>query len=230
MGVEARCMRTISQQLELLMRSAAAQFVELLAPPRCGICDEEGSQLCAACRAEWITGRAVALPAGTLAAATALGPYEGGLGAAIRTMKYAGVPGLARVLGEALVPAITQAAARAPFHVTLVPIPTDRTRVRERGFDHAALLATAAGSAAHLPVRSILARTRSTEPLHGATRAARASIMHGAMSCQDATDPPSAVVLIDDIQTSGATAREAARALRAGGVRWAAVASVAYER
>jgi competence protein ComFC len=87
-----------------------------------------------------------------------------------------------------------------------VPIPTDQGRVHERGFDHAALLATAAGAAAKLPVRTLLTRTRSTEPLHGATRSARAAIMQGAMSCREDVDPPSAVVLVDDIQTSGASA------------------------
>jgi len=172
----------------------------------------------------------VALPPGNLSAAAALGPYEGGLGVAIRTMKYGGVQGLARELGEALVPAIKQISTRAAFQVTLVPIPTDRARAHERGFDHAALLATAAGAAAQLPVQMLLKRVRSTEPLHGATRSARAVIMQGAMSCREDVDPPSAVVLIDDIQTSGATAREAARALRAAGVRWIAVVSVAYER
>ncbi|MFM8729683.1 MAG: hypothetical protein ACKODV_00020 [Candidatus Limnocylindrus sp.] len=68
----------------------------------------------------------MALPPGTLSAAAALGPYEGGLGVAIRTMKYGGVQGLARELGEALVPAIKQVSKRAAFQVTLVPIPTDR--------------------------------------------------------------------------------------------------------
>jgi predicted amidophosphoribosyltransferase len=58
----------------------------------------------------------------------------------------------------------------------------------------------------------------------------RAEIMQGAMSCVEGEEPPGAVVLIDDIQTSGATAREAARALRVAGVRWIAVVSVAYER
>ncbi|MFM8176850.1 MAG: ComF family protein, partial [Candidatus Limnocylindrus sp.] len=156
-------MRTFSLQLQLLVRSMAAPFVELLAPPRCGICECEGALLCAECRTAWITGRAVALPPGNLSAAAALGPYEGGLGVAIRTMKYGGVQGLARELGEALVPAIKQVSKRAAFQVTLVPIPTDRARAHERGFDHAALLATAAGAAARLPVQMLLTRVRSTE-------------------------------------------------------------------
>ena len=223
-------MRTFSLQLELLVRSVATPIVQLLAPPRCGICECEGALLCAECRAEWLPDRAVALPAGNLTASAALGSYEGGLGVAIRSMKYGGVQGLAHELGAALLPAIRQVATRAPFQVTLVPIPTDKSRVHTRGFDHAALLARAAGEAARLPVRSLLTRIRATDPLHGATRSARAEIMHGAMSCGDEGDPPSAVVLVDDIQTSGATAREAARALRVAGVRWIAVVSVAYER
>ncbi len=223
-------MRTFSLQLELLVRSIATPIVQLLAPPRCGICECEGALLCAECRAEWLPNRAVALPAGSLTASAALGPYEGGLGVAIRSMKYGGVQGLARELGAALLPAIRQVARRAPYQVTLVPIPTDKRRVHERGFDHAALLAHAAGEAARLPVRSLLTRTRATDPLHGASRSARAEIMRGAMLCADEGEPPNAVVLIDDIQTSGATAREAARALRVAGVRWIAVASVAYER
>ena len=223
-------MRTFSLQLELLVRSIATPIVQLLAPPRCGICECEGALLCAECRAEWLPDRTVALPAGSLTASAALGPYEGGLGVAIRSMKYAGVQGLARELGAALLPAIRQVARRAPYQVTLVPIPTDTHRVHERGFDHAALLAHAAGEAARLPVRSLLTRVRATDPLHGASRSARAEIMRGAMLCADEGEPPSAVVLIDDIQTSGATAREAARALRVAGVRWIAVASVAYER
>lgn len=230
MGVKDPCMRTFSAHLQLLMRSAAAPIIELLAPPRCGICGAEGAVICASCRAVWIPERAVELPQGNLAGSAALGPYEGGLGAAIRSMKYGGVHALADELGSALLPAVTQVATRAPFQITLVPIPTDQRRVRERGFDHAALLASAAGEAAQLPVRALLVRIRSTEPLHGATRSERAEIMRGAMSCTDQGETPSAVVLIDDVQTSGATAREAARALRAAGVRWVAVASVAYER
>jgi predicted amidophosphoribosyltransferase len=37
-------------------------------------------------------------------------------------------------------------------------------------------------------------------------------------------------VLIDDVRTSGATMREAARALHEAGVHWIAGVSVAYER
>jgi predicted amidophosphoribosyltransferase len=38
------------------------------------------------------------------------------------------------------------------------------------------------------------------------------------------------VILIDDVQTSGATVAEAARVLRAAGTIWVGAVSVAHER
>lgn len=220
----------ISPNVQRLVLSALAPVIELLAPPRCGICDCEGGLLCHACRDLWIPARPESVPAAGLRSAAALGPYEGGLGAAIRTAKYGGVPGLARELGVALRPVITRVTRNAPFQATLVPIPTDQSRVHERGFDQALLIAEAAGLACGMPVAQLLVRTRPTPPLHTAGRDERAAILEGVMATTGASPLPSAVVLIDDVRTSGATMREAARALHASGVQWVAGVSVAYER
>ena len=223
-------MWTISPNVQRLVLSALAPVIELLAPPRCGICDCEGGLLCHACRDLWIPAQPEPVPATGLRAAAALGPYEGGLGTAIRTAKYGGVPGLARELGSALGPAIARVTRNAPYQATLVPIPTDHSRVHERGFDHALLMAEAAGLACGAPVAQLLIRTRPTAPLHAAHRDERAAILDGAMATAPALSIPPAVVLIDDVRTSGATMREAARALHASGVQWVAGVSVAYER
>ena len=61
-------------------------------------------------------------------------------------------------------------------------------------------------------------------------RSERAAALAGAMSVAGSSAVPHAVVLVDDVRTSGATMREAARALRAAGVAWIAGVSVAYER
>lgn len=220
----------ISPNVQRLVLSALAPVIELLAPPRCGICDCEGVLLCQACRDLWIPTRPESVPAAGLRSAAALGPYEGGLGAAIRTLKYGGVPGLARELGVALRPVITCVTRNAPFQATLVPIPTDRSRVHERGFDQALLIAEAAGLACGMPVAQLLVRTRPTPPLHTAGRDERAAILDGVMATVEALPIPPAIVLIDDVRTSGATMREAARALHASGVQWVAGVSVAYER
>ena len=220
----------ISPNVGRLVLSALAPVIELLAPPRCGICDCEGALLCQACRDLWIPTRPESIPATGLRSAAALGPYEGGLGTAIRTAKYGGVPGLARELGAALGPAIARVTRNAPFQATLVPIPTDQSRVHERGFDHALLMAEAARLACGAPVAQLLVRTRPTPPLHTAHRDERAAILDGVMATAPALSIPPAVVLIDDVRTSGATMREAARALHASGVQWVAGVSVAYER
>jgi hypothetical protein len=223
-------MWTISPNVQRLVLSVLAPVIELLAPPRCGICDCEGALLCQACRALWIPTRPEPVPATGLRAAAALGTYEGGLGTAIRTLKYGGVPGLARELGAALRPAIAHVTRNAPFQATLVPIPTDQSRVHERGFDHALLIAEAAGLACGAPVTQLLVRTRPTPPLHTAHRDERAAALGGAMATAPALSIPPTVVLIDGVRTSGATMREAARALHASGVQWVAGVSVAYER
>jgi len=220
----------ISPNVQRLVLSALAPVIELLAPPRCGICDCEEALLCHACRVLWIPTRPEPVPATGLHAAAALGPYEGGLGAAIRTAKYGGVPGLARELGTALGPVIASVTRNAPYQATLVPIPTDKSRVHERGFDHALLMAESAGRACGAPVAQLLVRTRPTAPLHAAHRDERAAILNGAMTTAVALTVPPAVVLIDDVRTSGATMREAARALHAAGAQWIAGVSVAYER
>jgi predicted amidophosphoribosyltransferase len=220
----------IGPNVQRLVLSALAPVIELLAPQRCGICDCEGALLCQACRDLWIPTRPELVPATGLRAAAALGPYEGGLGAAIRTAKYGGVPGLARELGAALRPAITRVTRSTPFQATLVLIPTDQGRVHERGFDHALLIAEAAGLACEAPVVQLLVRTRPTAPLHAAHRDERAAMLDGAMATVDALPIPPAIVLIDDVRTSGATMREAARALHASGAQWVAGVSVAYER
>ena len=220
----------ISPNVQRLVLSALAPVIELLAPPRCGICDCEGGLLCQACRDLWIPAQPEPVPATGLRAAAALGPYEGGLGAAIRTAKYGGVPGLARELGAALGPVVTRVTRNAPYQATLVPIPTDQSRVHERGFDHALLITEAAGLASGMPVAQLLIRTRPTAPLHAAHRDERAAMLDGAMATTESLLIPPAVVLIDDVRTSGATMREAARALHASGVQWVAGVSVAYER
>ena len=223
-------MGAIGPQVQRLVLDALAPLIELLAPHRCGICEREGALLCEPCRERWIPTQLEAVPADGLDAAAALGPYEGGLGMAIRTAKYGGVPALARELGTALRPAVLRVVRRAPYQGTLVPIPTDAGRVHERGFDHAQLMAAAAASACSMPVAPLLVRTRPTPPLHAAPRNERAAALAGAMSVVESSAVPHAVVLVDDVRTSGATMREAARALRAAGVAWIAGVSVAYER
>jgi ComF family protein len=132
-------------------------------------------------------------------------------------MKYGGRPGLAEALGRRMADEAATRLGGATFDL-VVPVPLSRARLRERGFNQAALLAAAIAARAGVPldVRS-LRRTRATPPQSGSA-AARAANVRGAFALRrPARIPDRRILLVDDVFTTGATARECARTLLAAG-------------
>lgn len=105
----------------------------------------------------------------------------------------------------------------------LVPIPLHWTRLLRRRFNQAALLAHAVGRAVDRPVfPDALIRRRRTATLEGHGRDARFATMHGVIAMhprQAAQISGKAVLLIDDVMTSGATLAAATEACHAVGAR-----------
>lgn len=103
----------------------------------------------------------------------------------------------------------------------IVPIPLHRDRLRWRGFNQALPLAHALGRAGTVPVDPfVLARCRPTPPQVGLGAGDRRQNVRGAFVVRDrerARDR--SVLLVDDVMTTGATAHECARILRAAGAR-----------
>jgi predicted amidophosphoribosyltransferase len=96
--------------------------------------------------------------------------------------------------------------------------PTTPGRRRERGFDHAELLARLVARRLRLPVRRLLVRVPGPAQT-GRSKAERACGPRFAPSPQLAKlARGSSVVLIDDVVTTGATLAAAARVLHAAGV------------
>jgi competence protein ComFC len=119
-----------------------------------------------------------------------------------------------RALAEALSLLVAEiAAGLEPRPVTWVP--SGPRRLRERGFDHARLLAEACARRMELPVAPLLVRVRETPPQVGLEPAVRRKNLERALRCPSSAPP--AVLVIDDVFTTGATASEAARALKAAG-------------
>jgi predicted amidophosphoribosyltransferase len=112
---------------------------------------------------------------------------------------------------------------------TLVPIPTDPARLRDRGFDHAALIATAAADALPCTIAPLLERTRAVPALHTLGRAERRQVMDRVFAVRTGAALPQQVILVDDIWTSGATFEAAAATLRAAGCTSIGVVAVARE-
>ena len=151
--------------------------------------------------------------------------YEGGLRDALHAFKFEGRRALAGPLGDL---AAEQCVGSLPDGIdALVPVPLTRERERERGFNQAALLARRIGRRLAVPTRAgWLVRTRPTRPQSDLSAAERRANVRGAFrACEPVASRH--VLLIDDIQTTGATLDACARALRAAGARQVGVLTVA---
>ena len=93
-------------------------------------------------------------------------------------------------------------------------VPGRRRDILDRGFDHAAVLARGVASRLGLPRRSLLVRTGFREDQAALGRAERFSNLEGAFQARPVSE---AVVLVDDLVTTGATAGACTRALLGAG-------------
>jgi len=160
-----------------------------------------------------------------------LGPYEGALKAVIHELKYRGRRPAAAELARRLAGEAGVRAAMAGGGV-LVPVPLHPRRRAQRGFNQAALLAGELGRRAGIAVcDGALVRRADTPSQAGLSAAERRANVRDAFAVRrKAQVAGRAVVLVDDVYTTGATARACARALRAAGaieVRIVTVARVA---
>ncbi|MBR5287621.1 MAG: ComF family protein [Clostridia bacterium] len=100
----------------------------------------------------------------------------------------------------------------------LVPVPTTKKRLKERGFNQAALLAHALGDALGMPVEEALERVGEQEAQASLPVDQRKENLRGCMRCTCSMEGKR-VILVDDVYTTGATVGEAARALREAGAK-----------
>jgi len=115
-----------------------------------------------------------------------------------------------------------------PPTTVIVPIPTVASHIRQRGYDHAALLAKAFAKRRQLAYKPLVRRVTTTSQ-RNATKAQRlqqASVAFKVVKPLSALTP---YLLVDDIVTTGATLTAAAKALRAAGAKEVWVAAVARQ-
>ena len=133
----------------------------------------------------------------------------------LQRLKYGGAARLAAELaGASLVTFDRLLAISGP--ATLVPVPVNVARLRERGYNQALLLARAIGAARELRVADVLARSRATARQHGLDRSARLANLRSAFTAR-AGPIPGRIILVDDILTTGATLEACAAVLREAG-------------
>jgi len=98
----------------------------------------------------------------------------------------------------------------------IVPVPTDPVRLRRRGYNQAELLARYVGRELGMEVIPALCRREKRRPQTGLTARERKENLLGCMKAE-AVVSGKRVLLVDDVYTTGSTAREAARALLQAG-------------
>lgn len=221
-----------------MLAAAFHRFVSLALPPRCpgcGVSVADDHQFCAGCWAQlrflgppWCAScnlpfahdrGADARCAKCLVdpprhagvrAAVAYGPIARRV--ALR-LKYGRRPGAARTMAAAM------ARLMPPAAELLVPVPLHRWRLWSRGYNQAALIADALSRSTGIAADALaLRRIKATPPLREMGPKRRADAVRGAFAVERADLVRGrAVVLIDDVHTSGATADACAAALiRAG--------------
>lgn len=215
----------------------------IIAPRVCAGCEREGSWLCSACigAIAWdanvtcIGCDRIARWGTTCDSCRRALPIDGVLAMtrfdapAIRRLIHLVKYTPARDAAGAFVPLVNAWAAREGSAVRaeawgaaplIVPVPLHRRRERERGFNQSAILASALASQLGAPIVSALARPRATLPQAELDRARRLGNVAGAFVCDDGTAITGrAVLLVDDVVTTGATLAACARVLRASGAR-----------
>jgi ComF family protein len=153
--------------------------------------------------------------------ARAVARFDGVMRSLVHDLKFRDRHDARRLFGRWLVQAGAELLEDADV---IVPVPLTRWRLWSRRFNQAAILAQEVSRLARISVEPLaLQRTRRTAPQVGLTRLQRRKNVAGAFAVaadQKAKIAGARVVLIDDVITTGATARACARALkRAGAAR-----------
>lgn len=202
-------------------------LLDLVLPRRCLGCEAPASGLCPECVARVAPVRP-GVDVGVPVAAG--GAYAGAVRAALLRYKERGRRDLAGPLAALLARALAELAVPG---TVLVPVPGSRAVAAERGGDHVLRLARRVARPAGLPVGRVLSLARAKQDSAALDAAARARNLAGAFAARAA--PPSrptyavqpVAIVVDDIVTTGATLREAVRALQTAGWTVAGAAVVA---
>lgn len=211
------------------MSGLRAALVELIYPwpMRCVSCGEcepvEGGILCPDCLSALHAGPSDRAYSGeAFSVCVSAHPYAGPAGALVRALKYRGMASLAVWMGDEIYSALRLSGIAPPERLCYVPM--HRARRMAKLFNQSELIARAVGANMGMRPERLLKRVRRCHQQARMTSfEARVRNVEDAFRAADSLDG-ARVLLVDDVYTTGATARECAKALLKAGAREVIVA------
>lgn len=213
-------------------------LLSILAPHHCYSCQKAGGVLCQSCKyniaseaAEGcvVCGKAAASGVcrgcrTTYSKAWCAGSRSGELEQLINDYKFERV----KAAHVALADLLDAVLPLLPSNVVVVPVPTIPTHIRQRGYDHAALVARRLAKLRKLPYQPVVRRQANTKQ-RGASRKDRFQQAKVSFGCKGSLPANKVYLLIDDVITTGATMQYAAKALHDAGASDVWVAAIARQ-
>lgn len=151
------------------------------------------------------------------------GKYDNELKKAVWELKYGKRRELAKPLGQMLARKFFEISnnPEAEQHFVAIPIPLHFKKEHERGFNQALLLAEEFGKAANIRVLpNVLEKIRETEEqVKVQDKILRLKNLEDAFSVIGPLPEKAAIILVDDVATSGATLTHASLALKKAGAK-----------
>jgi predicted amidophosphoribosyltransferase len=207
--------------------------LDLVLPLECGGCGVPATRWCDACARELVVSpdepHLISPRIDTGVPVFALGRYAGARRQAILALKEHGRSDLVTPLARALATGVHRLLrwGMVDTPLTIVPAPTRRLAARRRGGDPVTRIASmaVAGHPEIAVVAALRMRALARDSV-GLGTAAREHNIAGRVVLRRQR-PRTDVIVVDDIVTTGATARESARMLHAAGLRVVAVLAIA---
>ncbi len=209
------------------LRSLADQLLALLFPDRCAVCRRPGALFCTVCQAS-LRPYPAATPLPLLDDAAVAFIFEGALQQAIHTFKYDRVRRMAAPLGDLIVARLREHPLPAD---AIIAVPLHPKRLAERGFNQSEELGRRLAHAWGIPLlKDGLVRCRDTEHQARLDSRARQENVRDAFTWHHTAAPPTRILLVDDVLTTGATLGACAQALLAAGTREVRAVALARSR
>jgi ComF family protein len=212
------------------------KFLEFVYPTRCVSCGAGGELLCGECAEElaplarWnclVCGRPAVggvthsvcrsrwAPERFLAAF----PYRGPARRLVQALKYRRLRRVAQIMANFLINELQEVGVEFGPQARVAPIPLSFWRKNSRGFNQAELLARELAKGLGLEFRpELLRKVRDTSSQVSLTRPERKANVRGVFAVSGKLSGED-ILLVDDVVTTGATVREAARMLKKAGAR-----------